>query len=72
METNPSRIPGAGPPKKGFWGAIASLFPRRPAPLDPPTPTAEVSPRSNTKKYNPSSTEPGGLQDKTQNKDHQG
>lgn len=44
METNAPQIPGAGPPKKGFWGFIAGLFPKRPAPLEPPTSTGEVLP----------------------------
>ena len=61
METSAPQIPGSGPPKKGFWGAIANLFPKRPAPLEPPSPTAEVSPQSEKEEFSPRSTEPGEL-----------
>lgn len=59
MDANSSQVPGAGPPKKGFWGVIASLIPKRPAPLDTASPTDDAPLQSESARYNPSSTEPG-------------
>jgi len=44
MKSSVPKIPGMGPPKKGFWGFVASLFPKRPSPLDTPSPADEVKP----------------------------
>jgi|GEM_PF-4657159 len=35
-------IPPAGPPRKGFWGFIASFFPKRPRILSSAEPTEDV------------------------------
>jgi hypothetical protein len=52
--TNESKTSLPGPPKKGFWGFIAGLFPRRPDALKPPTPTADTSLESKASDHNPS------------------
>jgi hypothetical protein len=48
METNHPKVPEPGPPKKGFWGFLASFFPKRPSVLTPPSPTGEVPSVPNT------------------------
>lgn len=45
-----------GPPKKGLWGFLAGLFPKRPEILEPPTPTANVQLESKASELNPSDT----------------
>jgi hypothetical protein len=57
----PPKLP-AGPPRKGFWGFIASLFPKRPDLLEPPDPTEPVRPAVNDgSKNNPASTDSGEI-----------
>jgi hypothetical protein len=43
-----------GPPKKGFWGFIAGMFPKRPEVLDPSSPTGNTPAEDKTSQLNPS------------------
>jgi len=61
---NPDKppIPAPGPPKKGFWGFVASLFPKRPQILEAPTPTSDSSVTNKPSDLNPSQSQPGQSQ----------
>lgn len=41
MDTDTQQTPDPGPPKKGFWGFLAGLFPKQPKPHDHVEPSSE-------------------------------
>lgn len=43
MDTDIQHTPEPGPPKKGFWGFVASLFPKQPKPHDHVEPSSQSS-----------------------------
>lgn len=56
---NKQSSPQAGPPKKGFWGFLAGMFPKRPDPLEPSEPTEEAPLQKRVSQLNPSDPEAG-------------